>query len=669
MALQFRRGTEEERGQTGFIPAAGEPIYTTDTKRLYVGDGSTEGGNPVGFNNSLSDLNDVEIGYERIIRIISLSATNNELVISTASAHGLTTGDQIFLSSSSKPSLNGIYVIAVLGVTTLSVEVSVDDFTLVEDTGALKFEPIDRSILAYDQQSGKWTEQTYVYKLEDLGDVEITNPIADEIIQYTNIPIGDITDGEGNTVEASVDEPLELADGLIWTETGYRSKYINKAFEISVNNLTDVIINNSTLADNQVLTYDGLLELWTNRPYVDELTDLNDVALTALPDLTEVQSRVTLGGSWAELDRLDVRIAGVIYSHLVTEEEVQAVGLVAQTNAEFDALIIDTIGSAIADDINADNDCPVTASYASKVITLNPKAEQVNINLLVTVFQNDPGDGLTPSASQFEPVNKQVLSYDGQKWTNKPIEVNNFNLSDLNDIDLDNPQDGQILQYNASAEAWTNVDNFVSLTQFADVEISNPSEGKALIYNEEDEKFYTRSFVLDDLIDVKDPSFTQIIPDGSVLAYSETEQAWVPQQFTSLASRTEISFNTGPIENLQITTVDFEAFTGYAIFKVRASAPCTITLYVSDYEREADLDRPENINPDVGQGVFAELTPFDTTWRRIAPVIYGFNDDTPITRMAYAKVRNRSGYYQSNIQVDFVLLQIEEDPEQAASSD
>ena len=45
MALQIRRGTDAER--TGITPLAGELIFTTDTKKLYVGDGSTVGGNQV----------------------------------------------------------------------------------------------------------------------------------------------------------------------------------------------------------------------------------------------------------------------------------------------------------------------------------------------------------------------------------------------------------------------------------------------------------------------------------------------------------------------------------------------------------------------------------------------------------------------------------------------
>ena len=45
MALQIRRGTDAQR--QGITPLAGELIFTTDTKKLFVGDGSTVGGNQV----------------------------------------------------------------------------------------------------------------------------------------------------------------------------------------------------------------------------------------------------------------------------------------------------------------------------------------------------------------------------------------------------------------------------------------------------------------------------------------------------------------------------------------------------------------------------------------------------------------------------------------------
>ena len=42
MPLRIRRGVEADR--TGFTPLEGEPIYVTDSKKVYIGDGSTAGG-------------------------------------------------------------------------------------------------------------------------------------------------------------------------------------------------------------------------------------------------------------------------------------------------------------------------------------------------------------------------------------------------------------------------------------------------------------------------------------------------------------------------------------------------------------------------------------------------------------------------------------------------
>lgn len=664
MALQFRRGTEAERDQEDFIPLVGEPIYTTDGKRLYIGDGSTIGGNPVGYNNDLSDLTDVELGYERTVPILSITAVDNIVTVITSSPHGLVTGDEIYLATKEKPSLNGIHEIVALGITAISFDQVTADFAVTPDSGALKFEPKDRSILAYDQQSGKWTDQSYIYRLRDLGDVKIQDPVNEDIIQYTSIPVGNVVDGEENIVEEGVEQPESLPEGLSWTETGHISKFVNKPFKIGVENLTDVLINESSLADNQILAYNSFLEVWINRDYVDDIEDLRNVQLTQLPDLSETQARVTLSGLWNELDTLTVQIVGVQYSYTLTEEDISAAYDSAITDQEFNQLIRAAAGQGVVELINNDEGAPVIASFANDVITLNPKSSPTNLNLVTFVVNNSTTDSRVPIVEQFEPINSQVLSYDGQKWTNKPLEINNFNLSILNDVNLDNVQGDDILQYDSVTGKWTNAPNFISLNQFADVEIINPSEGEALIYNEQNQKFITRKFILDDLEDVNDPSFNFSVPDGSILAYSEAEQSWKPQQFTTLSSRTEVSFNTGPLEDLQVTFVNFEAFTGYGLFKAKASAPCTVTLYVSQYEREIDADRPENEDPRVGRGIFAEFTITDGSYRRIAPVIYGFNDDVPIKRRAYAKVRNRSGYYQSDIEVTLTILQIEADPEQ-----
>lgn len=46
MPLRLRRGTDSTR--TSITPVQGEPIYTTDTKKMYIGDGTTAGGVEIG---------------------------------------------------------------------------------------------------------------------------------------------------------------------------------------------------------------------------------------------------------------------------------------------------------------------------------------------------------------------------------------------------------------------------------------------------------------------------------------------------------------------------------------------------------------------------------------------------------------------------------------------
>lgn len=59
MALKLRRGTNS--GRTAITPAEGEPIYTTDTKELYVGDGTTAGGIKITGGISDGDKGDITV--------------------------------------------------------------------------------------------------------------------------------------------------------------------------------------------------------------------------------------------------------------------------------------------------------------------------------------------------------------------------------------------------------------------------------------------------------------------------------------------------------------------------------------------------------------------------------------------------------------------------------
>ena len=54
MALRLRRGTNAER--LAITPAEGELIYTTDTKKIFTGDGSTVNDSALQYFNSSQNI-------------------------------------------------------------------------------------------------------------------------------------------------------------------------------------------------------------------------------------------------------------------------------------------------------------------------------------------------------------------------------------------------------------------------------------------------------------------------------------------------------------------------------------------------------------------------------------------------------------------------------------
>jgi len=70
MSLRLRRGTDAERQAVTFLE--GELVYTTDTKKLFVGDGTTAGGvsvdSALGSINSLSDVDTAGIAVGQVLQ-------------------------------------------------------------------------------------------------------------------------------------------------------------------------------------------------------------------------------------------------------------------------------------------------------------------------------------------------------------------------------------------------------------------------------------------------------------------------------------------------------------------------------------------------------------------------------------------------------------------------
>jgi hypothetical protein len=86
MALRLRRGTNADR--LTITPEAGEILYTTDTKKLFVGDGSTVGGNLVSGVNDIIDDATPQLGGDLDLNGNDIIGNGNINISGTITATG-----------------------------------------------------------------------------------------------------------------------------------------------------------------------------------------------------------------------------------------------------------------------------------------------------------------------------------------------------------------------------------------------------------------------------------------------------------------------------------------------------------------------------------------------------------------------------------------------------
>jgi len=84
MALQIRRGTDAER-QT-ITPKVGEPIFTTDQKEFYIGDGTTQGG--IQISGTLVNEETPQLGANLDLNNNDITGTGNINIDGTITATG-----------------------------------------------------------------------------------------------------------------------------------------------------------------------------------------------------------------------------------------------------------------------------------------------------------------------------------------------------------------------------------------------------------------------------------------------------------------------------------------------------------------------------------------------------------------------------------------------------
>lgn len=207
MAFQLRRGTNAQR--LTLTPLQGELIYTTDTKSLYVGDGTTAGGTVVGSGGGgatdLNDLTDVVINGGTLASGQVLKYDGTNWVNGTDSGGGSGATYEV----SAETSLSG----AILRLT--GSDLTTDDITFAEGTN-ITITRTDANTITIDSAVaendvldyvGPWLEAgtntgiTFTYNtftrsittevsqaLGDISDVNLLTPANDgDVLKYDGI--------------------------------------------------------------------------------------------------------------------------------------------------------------------------------------------------------------------------------------------------------------------------------------------------------------------------------------------------------------------------------------------------------------------------------------------------------------------------------------------------
>ena len=114
MAFQFRRGTDAER--QSITPKSGEPLFVTDTGKVYVGNGTTQGG--IQISASVSDDEAPSLGGNLDLNNNSIIGTGNININGNITATGtINLGDGVednivvggVISSNLIPNIDGVY--------------------------------------------------------------------------------------------------------------------------------------------------------------------------------------------------------------------------------------------------------------------------------------------------------------------------------------------------------------------------------------------------------------------------------------------------------------------------------------------------------------------------------------------------------------------------------
>lgn len=283
MPLRVRRGTNAER-QT-ITPEQGELIYTTDTKRLYIGDGINVGGLPVtgdpflGIDNIVEDespelggnlsLNGFDITGDGNIAITGRATLTNLSVQSGGNA-GLmsnlipTNNNSLTLGNATKRFKNiyasNLNIDGELNLASVNADIVGDDSVVLVDSATSRITTsqlaqagaTDQQVLKWSQANSRWQASTNSLAL--LADVNATNPLDGQALVYDSLSATWIPGAGGGGGASAINDLTDVSaaapgeDDLLVYKSGewVNSKNVGTIRGSLADSLGNVVVDTAT---------------------------------------------------------------------------------------------------------------------------------------------------------------------------------------------------------------------------------------------------------------------------------------------------------------------------------------------------------------------------------------------------------------------------------------
>ncbi len=277
-SLRLKRGLEADRAN--ITPSAGELILATDTKKLYVGDGSTAGGNPIVTDG---DITDVTAGSG-----LTGGGSSGAVTLNVGAGDGITVNADNVAVSSSIAGSGLTYSTGTLNIGAGNgITVNTDDVAVNVTYVRNQFSAT--SPLAYDAANG-------VFSITEVGDISAVN-VAENLTGGGTS--GAVTVGMANALANINSISTESGQDLVLTSEDpvrIRARHKNGTLADSSNIAGEgyALTQGGNFFNAPFISYNGTGELKT--VVFDGTTTAGSNVITGVANVTDLQGNpLTIG--------------------------------------------------------------------------------------------------------------------------------------------------------------------------------------------------------------------------------------------------------------------------------------------------------------------------------------------------------------------------------------